>query len=163
MVCFSVVWTLRRASEVISVMTLRPSASNTLSDRKYSLVDCSSETIVTSSSIKPFAAKLSLTLSLISLRERVAVFVQLLERLGGGEAAQRADDLCFEQVADLVGIERLFAERATRGQNRVFGMSDVGIKFSVHVDADVVGRQNCLFASPADGKFYRSSETQLIS
>ena len=86
-------------------------------------------------------------------REAIAIFVQLLERLGGGEAAQRADDLGFEQVADLIGIERLFAERAARGQHRLLGMTDMGVKFGIHVDADVVGGQNRLFARPADREF----------
>ena len=87
--------------------------------------------------------------------EGVAVLVQLLERLGGGEAAQRADHLCFEQVADLIGIEGLFAERAARGQHRLFGVTDMGIKFGVHIDADIVGRQYRLLARPADREFDR--------
>ena len=73
--------------------------------------------------------------------EGVAVLVQLLERLGGGETAQGADDFGFEQVAHLLGIERLFAERAAGGQHRFLGMTDVRIQFGIHVDTDVVGGQ----------------------
>ena len=87
-VCFSVVWTLRRASEVISVMTLRPSASNTLSERKYSLVDCSSATMVTSSSIRAVGDEAFADTVLDLAGEAIAVLMQLFERLGGGEAAQ---------------------------------------------------------------------------
>ena len=66
MVRFSVLWTVRRAFEVISVMILSPSASNTLSVLKNSRPDCSRATIVTSSSTRPFALKLSVTLVRIS-------------------------------------------------------------------------------------------------
>ena len=59
---FSVLWTWRRASEVIAVMTFRPSASNTLSLSKNSLPLCSRVTMVTSSSVSPLAWKLSTTL-----------------------------------------------------------------------------------------------------
>ncbi|MGA2815048.1 MAG: hypothetical protein ABSE67_01895 [Xanthobacteraceae bacterium] len=47
--------------------------------------------------------------------EAVAVLVQLLERLGRGETAQCADDFCFEQVTDFLGVEGLFSERAAGG------------------------------------------------
>ena len=63
---FSVSWTLRRASLVISVMIFRPSASNTLSVLKCSLPVCSRVTTVTSSSVRPLALKLSVTLALIA-------------------------------------------------------------------------------------------------
>ena len=85
----------------------------------------------------------------------IAVLMQLLERLGGGKAAQGADHLRFEQVAHLVGIERLFPERAAGGEDRRLGVADVRVKFSVHVDADVVGREDRLFARPADRELDR--------
>ena len=87
--------------------------------------------------------------------EGIAVLVQLLERLGRGIAAQRADHLGFQQVAHLIGIEGLFAERAARGQHRLLGMTDMGIKFGVDVDADIVGGQHRLLARPADREFDR--------
>ena len=64
---FSVLWTWRLASEVTSVMTFRPSASNTLSLSKNSLALCSRVTMVTSSSVRPLAWKLSTTLDRTAL------------------------------------------------------------------------------------------------
>ena len=87
------------------------------------------------------------------LRERVAVLVQFLECLGGGEAAQRADHFGFEQVADLLGVEGFFAERAAGGENCCLGVADVSVQFGVDVDADIVVRQNRLLAGAADCEF----------
>jgi len=80
--------------------------------------------------------------------------VQLLERLGGGKAAQCADHLGFEQVAHLLGVEGLFPERAARGQHRGFGVADMRIQFRIHVDTDVVRREHCLFARPTDRELH---------
>ena len=64
---FSVLWTWRLASEVTSVMTFRPSASNTLSLSKNSFPLCSRVTMVTSSRVRPLAWKLSTTLAWTAL------------------------------------------------------------------------------------------------
>jgi hypothetical protein len=86
------------------------------------------------------------------LGKAVAVLVQLPQRFFRGETAQRADDFRLKKITDFFSVEGLFAERAACSQNGVLGMADVRIQFGIHVDADVVGRQDRLLAGPADRK-----------
>ena len=84
------------------------------------------------------------------LGEGVAVLVELAQGLGGREAAQRADDLGFEEVADLLGVEGALAEAARGGQQILFAPADVGVELRHHVDPDLVGGEHRLIARTAD-------------
>ena len=84
------------------------------------------------------------------LGEGVAVLVELVQGLGGREAAQRADDLGFKEAADLLGVEGALAEAARGGEQILFAPADVRVELRHHVDPDLVGGEHRLIARPAD-------------
>ena len=88
-------------------------------------------------------------------RERVAVLVQLVQGLGRGVAAERAHHLRLEQVADPLGIEGPLAEAASRGQEILGGVPDVGVELGDHVHPDLVRGENRLLARPAHHQLER--------
>ena len=100
--------------------------------------------MVTSSSVRPLAWKLSTTLVCTALGEGVAVLVQLAQGLGGRVAAQRADDLGFQEVADLLGVEGAFTKAAGGGEQILLAAADVCVQLGHHVDPDLVGREHRL-------------------
>ena len=89
------------------------------------------------------------------LREGVAVLVELAQGLGGGKAAQRADDLGFEEVADLLGVEGALAQAAGGGEQVVLAAADVRVQLRHHVDPDLVRREHRLVARAADDELQR--------
>ena len=86
---------------------------------------------------------------------RLAVFVQFLQRFGGGIAAQGADNLRFQQVAHFLRIEGLFAQAPAGSQQFLLGAADMGVELRCDVDTDVVVGQDRLVARPADDQLDR--------
>ena len=89
------------------------------------------------------------------LGEGVAVLVELAQGLGGRKAAQRADDLGFEEIADLLGVEGALAEAAGGGEQVLLAAADVRVELRHHVDADLVGGEHRLVARAADDELQR--------
>ena len=86
---------------------------------------------------------------------RLAVFVQFLQRFGGGIAAQGADNLRFQQVAHFLRIEGLFAQAPAGSQQFLLGAPDMGVELRCDVDTDVVVGQDRLVARAADDQLDR--------
>ena len=88
-------------------------------------------------------------------REDVPVLVQLVQGPGRRVAAQRADDLRLEQVADLLGFECLLTQAPARGQHVLGVVADVSVELGYDVHSDLVGGEDGLILRAADDELDR--------